>query len=114
MGLDTLKPGIARFVIDETKDQFVDVVEFGEGDPHAWIATTFVRDDVGVVIYSDGTDHTEAWQGNHRRIKQKTENLIRSQLRACKRAAVDPEITYKASHDPLIELPDVDPFPDPE
>lgn len=114
MVVKELDPTIARYVIDQGDSEYIDRVEFGDDDYNGCITATFVSHDSGVLYYTNVTDHTEAWQGDQRGIKQQGEELISEEIETWRRSGIDPNLEYDSAHDPLFEIPDYDPIPSAE
>lgn len=97
---------IAQHLIDESPSKYVDTVSVGDIEEGPVIAATFVDADAGVLFYTDGVDHSEAWEGDAEELKEKGEELIAREIQEFRRASVDPAIEYDESHDPLFEIPE--------
>ncbi len=99
---EPLKTGIARHIVANTSDTNIDLVEFGDGPDSGWLAVVWIEDD-GIVFYSDGVSHSEAWQGAFPEIADKAVSMLEKEFDEYDRRNLDPEISYNPSHEPIFD-----------
>ncbi len=102
---DTVEPeplntDIARHIVSNTSDTYVDLVELGEGDS-PWLAVVQIERD-GIVFYSDSVEYSEAWQGAFPEIVDKAISMLEKEFAEHDRRDLDPKISYDPSHDPIF------------
>jgi hypothetical protein len=99
MTADALDPTLARHLIDDAPDEYVDRLTFGG----PFVTVTFVED-VGVVLYSNGTDHSEAYHGSPSHVVAKAAELAQAEAEHLLRHETWDLVEYDESHEPVFKL----------
>lgn len=107
MAIRKLEPELAQFILDNSNNEYIDAVHFGDGDDDGpWLAVTSVGETY-VLYYSDSVEHSEAWQGTPEEIIEKGEEMVESELESYRRLDLDVTgTTYDESLDPVFDISD--------